>query len=172
MDTHVTTDTGAGRGSRNRGPFVEAALLHIASRDQRPVAYSFQPPPGVPWRTGDYVDLTVPIHDARPLAGRLSLDVEGFELHTAETAFRDFHDEAAIASVAMAVVPALVDFGVVPVGSAPQTRTVEVQGPALARAVTVAAEGNTPARPGTGSGSRCPRAPRCGAGWRRCRSRW
>ena len=48
--------------------------------------------------------------------------------------------EAAIGSVSMAVVPSSVDFGVVAAGSGPQSRTVEVQGPALARAVTAQAE--------------------------------
>ena len=48
--------------------------------------------------------------------------------------------EAAIASATMAVVPSSVDFGEVAVGAGPQSRTVEVQGPALARAVTVQSE--------------------------------
>ncbi|HEX6054223.1 MAG TPA: hypothetical protein VFY98_00265, partial [Intrasporangium sp.] len=48
--------------------------------------------------------------------------------------------EAAIASATMAVVPSSVDFGVVAVGAGPQSRTVEVRGPALARAVTAQAE--------------------------------
>ncbi|HKX67282.1 MAG TPA: caspase family protein [Intrasporangium sp.] len=48
--------------------------------------------------------------------------------------------EAAIASATMAVVPSSFDFGEVAVGAGPQSRTVEVQGPALARAVTVQAE--------------------------------
>lgn len=48
--------------------------------------------------------------------------------------------EAAIASATMSVVPSSVDFGAVAVGAGPQSMTVEVQGPALARAVTVQAE--------------------------------
>lgn len=80
-------------------PAVEAALLHVASKDERPVSYTFEPPPGVPWRTGNYVDVTLPIRDARPLADRLSIDVQGFQFLSAPTAFRDFQDAAAIKSV-------------------------------------------------------------------------
>jgi hypothetical protein len=80
-------------------PVVEATLLHIASRNERPVAYTFEPPPGVPWRTGNYVDVTLPIHDARPIAGQLSIDVQGFQLLAAPSTFRDFRDDAAIKSI-------------------------------------------------------------------------
>lgn len=80
-------------------PSVEAALLYVASKDERPVNYTFEPPPGVPWRTGKYVDVTLPIRDARPLADQLSIDVQGFAFLTAPTAFRDFQDAAAIKSV-------------------------------------------------------------------------
>ena len=48
--------------------------------------------------------------------------------------------EAAIGSATMSVVPSSVDFGAVAVGTGPQSTTVEIQGPALARAVTVQAE--------------------------------
>jgi len=80
-------------------PSVEAALLHVASKDERPVNYTFEPPPGVPWRTGNYVDVTLPIRDARPLADQLSVDVQGFEFLSAPSAFRDFQDAAAIKSL-------------------------------------------------------------------------
>ena len=80
-------------------PSVEAALLHVASKDERPVSYTFEPPPGVPWRTGKYIDVTLPIRDARPLADQLSIDVQGFQFLSAPTAFRDFHDAASIKSV-------------------------------------------------------------------------
>ncbi len=77
-------------------PAVEAALLHVASKDERPVNYTFEPPPGVPWRTGNYLDVTLPIRDARPLADQLSVDVQGFAFLTAPSTFRDFQDAAAI----------------------------------------------------------------------------
>jgi len=36
------------------------------------------------------------IHDMRPVADRLRLDEQGFELHSQRTAFTDFYDEAAV----------------------------------------------------------------------------
>lgn len=89
-------------------PAVEAALLHIASKDERPVSYTYEPPPGVPWRSGNYIDVTLPIRDARPLADQLSIDVQGFEFLTAPSDFRDFKNEAAISSVYYAEAAALV----------------------------------------------------------------
>lgn len=80
-------------------PSVEAALLHVASKDERPVNYTFEPPPGVPWRTGKYVDVTLPIRDARPLVDQLSIDVQGFQFLSVPTTFRNFQDAAAIKSV-------------------------------------------------------------------------
>jgi hypothetical protein len=77
---------------------VEAALLHVASKDERPVNYTYEPPPGVPWRTGNYVDVRLPIRDARPLADQLSIDVQGFQFLSAPTAFQEFQDAAAIKS--------------------------------------------------------------------------
>jgi hypothetical protein len=38
----------------------------------------------------------VPIRDARPIAARLRLDEQGFELHSRPTAFADFYDEKAV----------------------------------------------------------------------------
>jgi len=38
----------------------------------------------------------VPIRDARPIADRLRLDENGFELHSRRSAFADFYDEAAV----------------------------------------------------------------------------
>lgn len=79
-------------------PTVEAALLHVASKDERPVNYTYEPPPGVPWRTGNYVDVRLPIRDARPLADQLSIDVQGFQFLSAPTAFHDFQNADAIES--------------------------------------------------------------------------
>jgi hypothetical protein len=58
---------------------VEAELSYTRNTGVRPVNYTYDPPPGVPRRSGE-VDLrTVTIHDARGVAG-LSLDSSGFEL--------------------------------------------------------------------------------------------
>ncbi|MCE7795397.1 hypothetical protein LWE61_02370 [Sphingobium sufflavum] len=76
-----------------------AALHFLRPMDGRPVAYQYDPPPGVPQRTGDYDPQPVVIRDARPLAAGLSLDGEGFALLDRPSVFADFGDQDAIRSV-------------------------------------------------------------------------
>jgi hypothetical protein len=64
----------------------------------RPVSYQYDPPPGIPQRTGEDDAHQVTIHNARPFAALLSLDVEGFALLRAPSTFTDFQDDAAICS--------------------------------------------------------------------------
>lgn len=75
---------------------IEAPLNFLRPMKARPVSYQYDPPPGVPVRTGQYDPHAVTIHDARPLAPTLSLDVEGFALLRAPSALESFDDEAAI----------------------------------------------------------------------------
>lgn len=76
-----------------------APLLFLRPMAERPVVYQYDPPPGVPVRTGQYDAHVVTIADARPIAATLSLDVEGFALLQAPSAFDLFDDEAAIRSL-------------------------------------------------------------------------
>ncbi len=78
---------------------VEAPLNFLKPMAERPVSYQYDPPPGVPVRTGQDEAHVVAINDARPLAASLSLDVEGFALLRAPSAFDSFEDEAAIRAV-------------------------------------------------------------------------
>lgn len=82
-----------------RGDSVEAALHFLRPMEARPIAYEYDPPPGVPVRTGRYDCHHVVVQDARPLAPAPSLDVHGFALLHAPSAFRNFADEAAIRSI-------------------------------------------------------------------------
>ncbi|MBV9201754.1 MAG: methyltransferase, partial [Alphaproteobacteria bacterium] len=52
---------------------VLAPLNFLVPMAEKPVAYNYEPPPGVPVRTGESEEHQVPIRDARPLIGRLSL---------------------------------------------------------------------------------------------------
>ena len=80
-------------------PDAVAASLHfLRPMVGRPVSYQCDPPPGIPQRTGQYDGHAVAIRNARPLAAELSLDVEGFALLRAPSAFADFHDDEAIRS--------------------------------------------------------------------------
>lgn len=75
---------------------IQAPLLFLRPMAGRPVSYQYDPPPGVPVRTGIYDPHIVAIANARPLAASLSLDLEGFALLRAPSACASFEDEAAI----------------------------------------------------------------------------
>jgi hypothetical protein len=91
-------------------PTVRATLNYIVRGGPRPYSYTFEPPEGTPWRTGEIEKARgVPIHDARPLVGKLSLDEEGFELHPHRTQVTDFYDPAQIRDVYEAEVEALLE---------------------------------------------------------------
>jgi hypothetical protein len=77
---------------------VEASLNFLRPMVGRAVSYQYDPPPGIPQRTGDDDAHAVIIHNARPLAASLSLDVQGFALLRAASAFTDFQDDEAIRS--------------------------------------------------------------------------
>jgi hypothetical protein len=80
---------------------VEAELNYLRAGEGRPVSYTFEPPPGVPWTSGALEPQRVTIRDARPLAaaGELSLDKGGFERISHASALTDFSDDAAIRSI-------------------------------------------------------------------------
>src|SRR5215813_3061593 len=58
-------------------PHVEGVLNYLAPMAERPINLAYNPSPGVPRSTGEPEPHRVVIYDARPLAGRLSLDSEG-----------------------------------------------------------------------------------------------
>jgi hypothetical protein len=84
MTAHMRIETAA----------IEAPLNFLRPMAERPVSYQYDPPPGVPVRTGQYDPHVVAISDARPLAATLSLDIEGFALVRAPSALDSFEDEA------------------------------------------------------------------------------
>ena len=75
---------------------IEAPVNFLRPMAERPVSYQYDPPPGVPVRTGQYDPHIVTINDARPLAATLSIDIHGFALLRAPSALDSFEDEAAI----------------------------------------------------------------------------
>jgi len=78
---------------------VDAGLIHLAPMRERPVTYTYEPPPGVPWRTGKYVEVRVPVWNGRGAAERFTLDEHGFAHIRHRTAVADFHDQRAIKEV-------------------------------------------------------------------------
>ena len=80
---------------------LRAELNYLRRGSPRPVSYTFEPPPGTPWHSGEYEARSVPIRDARPLVavGDLSLDRSGFDRIVRPSRLRDFSDDAQIRAV-------------------------------------------------------------------------
>ena len=83
---------------RTELPAVEGVLNYLAPASEKPVNYTYKPPPGVAWRSGTPEPHAVSIRDARALERHPSLDVEGFALLDQATATRDFGDKNARAA--------------------------------------------------------------------------
>jgi hypothetical protein len=80
------------------GSFVQATLNYFAESSEKPVIYTYEPPPGTPRTTGKSEPHSVLIRNAR-LAEQLSLDRQGFQLVHHETAVQDFYDRAKVQEV-------------------------------------------------------------------------
>jgi hypothetical protein len=78
---------------------IEASLNYLAAVSEKPVAYAYEPPPGIPWATGQNEAHTVAISDLRPLAKDVTLDNAGFQILTHRTAVRNFLDEEEVKRV-------------------------------------------------------------------------
>ena len=87
---------------------LETTASYLADLRVKPVTYNPPQGTGVTRREGNYARFPVRVHDARPLAGQLSLDRQGFVLVRHDTAVRDFYDEAEIKAVYHAEIEALV----------------------------------------------------------------
>ena len=74
-------------------PYVEGVLNYLAPMAERPINLAYDPPPSVPRSTGVPDARRMTIHNARPVAARLSLDGEGLALVKHNTAVRDFYDD-------------------------------------------------------------------------------
>lgn len=77
---------------------IQAELNYLRPGEGRPVSYTFEPPHGVPWTSGQLEARQVTIRNARLLAaaGELSLDKSGFQHVDHKSALNDFSDDAAI----------------------------------------------------------------------------
>jgi len=71
---------------------IEAPMNYLVDTGEKPVSYTYEPPPGVPPRTGKIVKQTIGIINGRPIVDKITLDEQGFMLTHHETAVRDFYD--------------------------------------------------------------------------------
>src|SRR5262245_46820569 len=78
---------------------ITAKMTYLVPTGKKPVSYQYDPPPGVPVRSGTYEDRSVPVYNARLLAGGLSLDREGFAIVPHVTKARDLSDDAEVRAV-------------------------------------------------------------------------
>jgi len=78
---------------------VNARLTYLAEATPKPVNYAYDPPAGVPRRSGKYVEQSVVVRNGRELLGKFSLDTNGFVLTEHETAVKDFYDPDEVKSV-------------------------------------------------------------------------
>ena len=78
---------------------VNARLNYLAEATPKPVNYAYEPPAGVPRRSGKYAAQTVAIRNGREMLGQFSLDTNGFVLTEHETAVKDFYDPDEVKSV-------------------------------------------------------------------------
>src|SRR5260370_18813033 len=78
---------------------VDAQMTYLADTAVKPVTYNPPPGTGEQRRVGNYGAFPVHIRNARPIAGALDLDREGFVLRRHETAVRDFYDERELREV-------------------------------------------------------------------------
>src|SRR3984893_12391237 len=78
---------------------VNARLNYLADATPKPVNYAYDPPAGVPRRSGKYAEHSVAVRNGREVLGELSLDTNGFVLIAHETAVKDFYDSDEVKSV-------------------------------------------------------------------------
>src|SRR4029077_10865687 len=74
---------------------VEGALNYLVDTGVKPFAYNYEPPPGVPLRSGIYEEHRVAILNGR-WREDFSLDEQGFLFLRHETAVKDFYDPAEV----------------------------------------------------------------------------
>ncbi|MDF5713451.1 MAG: CmcJ/NvfI family oxidoreductase [Rhizonema sp. NSF051] len=80
-------------------PYVEANLNYLIPMAERPVNYTYEPPPGVPRHNGTYQAHKRTIYNARSISHNISLDREGVALTQHNSSVRDFYDEDEIRRV-------------------------------------------------------------------------
>jgi hypothetical protein len=93
METSTQERVQTGKG------IVNAQLNYLAEATPRPVNYAYDPPPGVPRRSGKYVVQNVAIHNGREEINNLSLDTNGFVLTAHETTVKDYYDPDEVKAV-------------------------------------------------------------------------
>ncbi|HSK30764.1 MAG TPA: CmcJ/NvfI family oxidoreductase [Candidatus Limnocylindria bacterium] len=86
--------------SENTPPAIDALLNYLIDTGDKPASFGgVSSAEADQKRKGKYQEFMMPVYDGRAIAGRLSLDREGFIFVTHETKMKDFFDEAEVRSV-------------------------------------------------------------------------
>ena len=78
---------------------TEPTLNYLEPTSERPRSYAYDPPPNEPKTNIRNLAIEVPIRDARPIVGEITLDRYGFELVKHRSAVRDFYDDEEVKRV-------------------------------------------------------------------------
>src|SRR5882724_8920410 len=78
---------------------ITATMTYLVPTGKKPVSYQYDPPPGVPLRSGIYEDRSVQIRNARTVGLDLSLDREGFAIVQHVSKAADLSDDAEVRAV-------------------------------------------------------------------------
>ena len=78
---------------------VEGVLTYLVDTGVKPVSYNYDPPPGVPQRSGIYAEHRLAILNGRRAREQFSLDDQGFLFRRHETAVKDFYDDEEVRRV-------------------------------------------------------------------------
>jgi len=78
---------------------IEAPMNYLVDTGEKPVSYTYEPPPGVPSRTGKIVKQNIAIINGRPVVDQITLDNQGFMLTEHHTAVHDFYDSEEVRRV-------------------------------------------------------------------------
>jgi hypothetical protein len=80
-------------GVAERLEVTEAVLNYLDPTGERPRSYTFDPPANEPRTNIRNKGIEVPIRDARPIVGEITLDRQGFELVRHRSAVRNFYGD-------------------------------------------------------------------------------
>jgi hypothetical protein len=98
MEVNREMETSIQEGVHAGTQAVYARLTYLAEATPKPVNYAYEPPAGIPRRSGKYAERSVVIRNGREVLDELSLDTNGFVLLPHETAVKDFYNPEEVRS--------------------------------------------------------------------------
>jgi hypothetical protein len=79
--------------------FVVAPINYFEYTGEKPVTYLYEPPAGIPARSGRTTRQLLTVHNGRPVLTGLTLDGQGFALVRCPTAVKNFYDPTGVRAV-------------------------------------------------------------------------